>query len=67
MFQTQIVGWMISRGGPAQDRDRAHRIALSEARIADSVRSTRRAAPVAVRVGSVSSGVATATVACCAA
>lgn len=69
MFQTQIASWMIGRTGPAEERDRTHRIALAEARIADAHRrSARVATPVATRrIDLAAADGGTVSVACCAA
>lgn len=45
MYETQIVAWMVGRTDPTEERDRIHRIALAEARIADAHRSAARPAP----------------------
>jgi hypothetical protein len=51
MFPLHTISWTLGREDPGEARDRAHRIALHEARIATDVRPsvasfTREAAPV---------------------
>ena len=41
MFQTQIVGWLTDRPEPRDERDRFHRIAIADARVATEFRVAR--------------------------